>query len=196
MFLASLGAIVMLVPLMLTRIRGKPAWKDPIRMGVLGTWILAYIATPIEGFIIEFNEASWHGTPLDRAYGSQQYFALFGITLVAAGFLAVDFFQDRAGTRKSIAWFGSAIATFGVMAGLAFTYFDPGNLAADGSLAMTTTGWVYTAALGLVSVVILAAAVAVSRGYPEPVAIPVTPAIPMPVPIPAVSATPQAGEGG
>jgi len=171
MFLASLGAMIMLVPLLLTNIRGRPAWKDPIRLAILGTWILAYIATPVEGFIIEFNESLWHGSPLDMAFGSQQYFALFGITMVAAAFLAVDFFQQRDGARRTIAWIGAVVTTFAVIAGVAYTYIDAGVLASDGSLAVTTTGWIYTAGLALISLVLIAAVVVVYRGSEEPTAI-------------------------
>jgi hypothetical protein len=196
MFLASLGAMIMLVPLMLTKFRGRPAWKDPLRLAVLGTWILAYVATPIQGFMIEFNESSWHGTPLDTAYGSQQYFALFGLTMVAAAFLAVDFFQDKNGMRKTVAWFGAVIATFATLAGLAWTWFDSGALAADGSLPVTVTGWVYTAGLLLVSTVLIAAVVAVYRGSPEPMPVEITQKVPIQVPIPLVKATAPTTEGG
>jgi hypothetical protein len=195
MFLSSLGALIMLTPLLLTNIRGKPAWKDPIRLAVLGTWVLAYVATPVEGFVIELNESTWHGTPLDMVFGGQQYFALFGITMVAAAFLAVDFFQDRNGARRSIAWLGMVVTTFAVMAGLAFTWFDSGILAPDGSLALTTTGWVYTAALALVSLVPIAAVVVVYRGSPEQIAVPTTVEVPVPIPLPVAKATP-ASEGG
>jgi hypothetical protein len=194
MFLASFGAMIMLVPLLLSNIRGRPAWKDPIRLAVLGTWMLAYIASPIEGFVIEFNEASLSGSPLDMAFGKQQYFALFGITMAAAAFLAVDFFQDRRGARKTVAWVGTLITTFAVIAGIAYTWLDPGVLAADGSLAVTNTGWVYTAGLGLVSAVLVMAALVVNRGYAEPMVIPTVEAIP--VPIPVVRNTPPTTEGG
>lgn len=196
MVLASLGAMVMLAPLFLSKIRGKPAWKDPIRLAVLGTWILAYLAVPIEGLIIEFNEATLSGTPLDIVYGQQQYFGLFGIAMVATAFLAVDFFQDRKGARKSVAWFGSVVTTFAVLAGLLYTYLDPGVLATDASLPITTTGWVYTAGLGLISVVLVVAALVVRSGFTEPIAIPVTPAAPIPVPVPTVRASHPANEGG
>ena len=191
MFLASLGAMIMLVPLLLTSIRGKPAWKDPIRLAVLGTWALAYLATPIQGFMIEFNEASWAGTPLDLAYGSQQYFALFGLAMVAAAFLAVDFFQDGDGSKKFVARFGMLIATIAVVVGIAFTWLDAGVLAADGSLAVTNTGWVYAAALALVSLVALVAARAVYKGSEEPTIIPTAAAGG-----PAIRASPKDTEGG
>ena len=173
MFFASLGAVFLLVPLLLTTIGGKPAWKDPIRMAVLATWVLAYIATPVEGFVIEFQEGTLGGTPLDVVFGNQQYFALFGITMVSAAFLAVDYFQDRRGIRKSVAVWGMLITVLAVVAGYAYTYFDPGTAAADGSLPVTATGWVYTAALALTSFVLIYAAIfAVNRGSEEPIAPP------------------------
>ena len=196
MFWASLGGLVLLAPLLLTNIRGKPAWKDPIRLAVLGTWIMAFLATPLEGFIIEFNEQSWSGTPLDVAFGNQQYFALFGLAMASMAFLAVDFFMDRSGTRRSIAWFGSAVTAFAVAAGLAYTYIDSGVLAADGSLPVTTTGYVYALGLGLSTLFLMVAAVITSRGYAEPIMVPATPAVPVPIPVPTVTASPPSTEGG
>jgi hypothetical protein len=196
MVLASLGAMIMLIPLMLTKFRGKPAWKDPLRLAVLGTWILAYIAVPIQGLAIEFNESSWSGTPLDMAYGSQQYFALFGLAMVAAAFLAVDFFQDKDGTRKTVAWYGTIVAAFATLAGLAWTWFDSGILAADGSLPVTVTGWVYTAGLLLVSTVLIAAVVAIYRGSPEPIPVEIVQKVPVQMPIPVAKAAAPATEGG
>ena len=173
MFLASAGAMIMFIPLLFTPIRGRPAWKDPIRLSILSTWILAYIATPIEGFFIEFNEATLGGAPADIVFGNQQYFALFGITLVAMAFLAVDFFQDERGTRSVVAALGMLVTTFTVIVGYIYAFLDPGVLNPDGTLAGTTTwGLVYAAGLLLVSLVAVVATVAVFRGAKEPVAAP------------------------
>ncbi len=173
MLLASLGAMILFVPLLFTSIRGKPAWKDPIRLSILATWILAYIATPIEGFFIEFNEATLHGGPTDLVFGNQQYFALFGITLLAMAFLAVDFFQDERGARSLVAASGMLVGSFTVVVGYVYAFFDPGILNPDGSLAgLTGWGWVYAAGILLVSVVAVVATVAVYRGSKEPVLIP------------------------
>ena len=168
MFLASAGAMIMLFPLLFTSIRGKQAWRDPIRLSILATWILAYIATPIEGFYIEFNEATMSGGPTDIVFGNMQYFALFGITLVTIAFLAVDFFQDRKGARSTVAAVGMLVTAFTVIVGYIYAFFDPGVLTLSGTLAGTTTwGWIYSAGLLLVSVVVIAAMVAVYRGKPE-----------------------------
>ena len=170
MFLASLGAMIMIVPLFLTSIRGKPAWKDPLRMSILATWVLAYVATPIEGFLIEFNEATMSGGPTDVVFGNQQYFALFGITMVAVAFLAVDYFQDRRGSRSGVAAFGMLVTLLTVVSGYVYAFFDPGDLNPDGTVAgITTWGWVYAAGLLLVSFVVLAAVAAVLRGTDEPI---------------------------
>ena len=190
MFWASIGGLILLVPLMLTKFGGKPAWKDPIRMAVLGTWIMAYFATPLEGLIIEFNEQSWSGTPLDVAFGNQQYFALFGLTTAALAFLAMDYFQDKAGARGSIAWLGTLVTGFTVLAGLAYTYADPGVLATDGSLATTWTGYVYAMGMGLVALFLVIAAASVARvphGRLPSIAAEVK--MPIPVPIPVTRST-------
>ena len=186
MFWSSLGGLLLLAPLMLSEFKGRPAWRDPIRLAVLGTWVMAFFATPLEGFVIEFNEAAWSGTPLDVAFGNQQYFALFGLTMIALAFLAVDFFQDRAGPRKSFAWFGTVVAAFAVVAGVAYTYVDPGVLAADGSLPVTTTGYVYALGMGLVALFLVAAAASVASVPHGRLVSPeatVTPPIPVPVPV-------------
>jgi len=168
MFLASLGAMIMLVPLLLTPIRGRPAWKDPLRMSIIGVWLLAYIATPIEGFLIEFNEATMAGGPTDLVFGNEQYFALFGLTMVAVAFLTVDFFQDRRGSRKILAAWGMLVATLTVVAGYIYAYFDPGT--PDGTIASVTNwGWVYSAGLLLISVVVIVSVVTLLRGADEPI---------------------------
>ncbi len=165
MFLASAGAMIMLVPLLFTSIRGRPAWKDPVRLSILATWILAYIATPIEGFYIEFNEATLSGGPADIVFGNQQYFALFGITLVALAFLAVDFFQDERGARSTVASLGMLVTIFTVIVGYIYAFLDPGVLNPDGTLSGTTAwGFVYAAGLLLVSLVVITAMVAVYKG--------------------------------
>jgi len=141
---------------------------------------MAFFATPLEGFIIEFNEQTWSGQPLDIVFGNQQFFALFGITLSCLAFLGVDFFLDREGSRKSIAWFGTVVTAFTVLAGLAYTYIDPGALGSDGSLPVTGTGYVYALGLGMLALFLIVTSVVTSRGHPEPMAVPATIAVPMP----------------
>ena len=172
MFLASLGAVIMLLPLMLTKIKGKPAWKDPIRISILATWIIAYIATPLEGFYIEFNEATLSGASADIVFGNLQYFALFAITLMALAFLAVDFFQDDKQTRKTVSIIGIMVTLFALITGFIYAFLYPGTLNSSGSIAFTTTwGWVFSAGLLLMSAVIIFAMVKVRNGSKETIII-------------------------
>ncbi len=158
MFLASLGAMILLIPLMLTKIRNRPAWKDPIRLSILVTWIIAYIATPIEGFFIEFNEATLHGTPTDIVFGNLQYFALFGLTMITLAYLAIDFFQGDRKVRKTVSTVGILVTLFALITGFVYVFMDPGTLDANGNLVgTTTTGWIFSIGLFLVSGVVMLA---------------------------------------
>jgi len=120
MLWAALGALIVLVPLLYTKVRGRPAWKDPVRASILLTWIFSFIATPIQGFYIEFHESTFTPGgvpgPADVVFGNLQYFALIGITLVCMALLAVDFYVDKRGVRSSVAGFAMLsvlIATVG-----------------------------------------------------------------------------------
>jgi hypothetical protein len=165
MFLASLGAMIMLLPLMLTKIRDRPAWKDPIRLSILAMWVIAYIATPLEGFFIEFHEATLSGSPVDIVFGNLQYFSLFAVAMITLAFLAVDFFQGRENVRKKVAASGIAVTVFALIAGFIYAFFDPGALDATGSLAgLTIWGWIFSAGLFLMSVIVIVAMFVVRSG--------------------------------
>ncbi len=170
MFLASLGAMIMLLPLMLTKLRDRPAWRDPLRLSILATWIIAYIATPIEGFYIEFHEATLSGAPPDVVFGNLQYFALFAITMVTLAFLAVDFFEGRRNIRKNVAGAGIAVTVFALITGYIYAFFDPGSLNSSGSIAGTTFwGWIFAIGLLLMSVVVIKAMLIVRKGRDNPI---------------------------
>ena len=111
MLWAAVGAIVVLVPLLFTTIRGRPAWRDPVRGAILATWILSFLATPVQGFYIEFHEATLSGAPTDVVFGQLQYFALVGITLICMALLLADYYVDRREARTPIA----ALAVFSVL---------------------------------------------------------------------------------
>ena len=66
------------------------------------------------------------------------------------------------------------MTTFTVIIGYIYAFFDPGVLNPDGTLAGTTIwGLVYAAGLFLVSMVVIAAMVAVYRGAKVPLSPPV-----------------------
>jgi hypothetical protein len=164
LLLAAVGTMIMLAPLMLTRIRNRPAWKDPLRASILATWIIAYIAMPTEGFYIKLNEAALHGQPVDLVFGNLHYFGVFAIAMVTLAFLAVDFFVDNDGVRKGISAAGILVTIFALITGYIYAFFNPGVLNSSGKLAGTTTwGLVFSVGLFLISPVVIAAMRAVLR---------------------------------
>ncbi len=166
MLLASIGAMIMLIPLMLTKIRDRPAWKDPIRLSILATWIIAFIATPLEGFFIEFNEATLSGAPIDVVFGNLQYFSLFAITMIALAFIAVDFFQSSKDIRKKVASVGIAVTVFALITGFIYVFFNPGLLNSTGSISGTTVwGYIFATGLFLMSCAVIYAMLKVRSGY-------------------------------
>ena len=127
MLWASLGAMILFVPLLLTRIRGVPAWKDPLRAAILGTFVFAFIATPIQGFYIEFHEATLSGTAPDVVFGNLQYVALIAIPLVCLGLLAVDLYQDQRGQRRLLAGFATLATLIALVGQTLYVYSNTGS---------------------------------------------------------------------
>lgn len=122
MLWAALGALILFVPLLRTKVAGHATWRDPLRASILGTWVLAFVATPLEGFYIEFHESTLAGNPPDVIFGNLQYFALIGITLVSMSLVAMDFCpgrlfcEERTSRRTAVAVFSivaTSIATVG-----------------------------------------------------------------------------------
>jgi hypothetical protein len=159
MLWASLGAMILLVPLFFTRARGTPIWRDPVRSSILVTWIFTFIATPLEGFYIEFNETSLHLAPQDIVFGNLQYFALISIPAVCMALLAVDFYVDQRGIRTPVAAFAMLSLLLATVSGYFYVFqnFQQG----------TWAYWVFNVGLALVDLFILVAMVAVLLGVPE-----------------------------
>jgi hypothetical protein len=161
MLWASLGALIVLLPLFFTTLKGRPAWKDPVRFSILATWILTFIATPLQGFYIEFNESSLAGNPPDLVFGNLQYFALIGIPLVCIGLLAIDFYQEKRSTRTTasiFAIFGTLIA---LVTGFIYVFYTTGSTSA--------AAWGFGLGLLLMDLFLLVAMVGVYLGNPEKV---------------------------
>jgi len=159
MLWASIGAMIVLVPLFYTNVRGRPAWRDPVRSAILLTWIFSFIATPIQGFYIEQNEATLKGMPPDVVFGALQYFALIGITLVCMSLLAVDFYTDRKEARSPMAAFAILSVLLATVGAYIYAFFTT-NSGSSGY-------WIFNVGFVLMSVVILAAMVAVFQGHAE-----------------------------
>ncbi|MBX8636842.1 MAG: hypothetical protein KIY11_00540 [Thermoplasmata archaeon] len=166
MLLGSLGGLIMLFPLLLTRLNGTRTWKDPLRASILMTWVLAYIATPVEGFYIEFHEATMSGGPADTVFGNEQFFALFVMAVLAMTFLALDVscssdekFRDMRVVRYGMAIAGMILGIFTLIAGFVYTFYDPGSFNSAGKLVTTQWGMVYSAGLFVISLLFGAGAI-------------------------------------
>lgn len=159
MLWAAVGAMIVLVPLLFVKARGTPTWRDPVRASILVTWIFTFIATPIEGFYIEFHESALSGAPQDLTFGALQYFALIGIPAVCMALLAVDFYVDQRRIRTPIA--GLAILSI-LLALLGGSYYIFLNWQQG-----TWAYWLFNVGFVLMGVFILAAMVAVILGVPE-----------------------------
>ncbi|HYA10829.1 MAG TPA: hypothetical protein VEH10_04065 [Thermoplasmata archaeon] len=159
MLWASLGAMILIVPLLYTRLNGRPAFRDPVRAAILGTWVLTFLATPVQGFYIEFHEATLHNNPPDVVFGNLQYFALIGIPLVCMALLAVDLYQDKRSARTAAAAFAIFGTLIAVVSGYIYVYYTT----ATGSPA----AWVFGFGLLLMDLFLLFAMVAVYLGRPE-----------------------------
>jgi len=159
MLWAALGAMIVFVPLLFTKVRGRPAYRDPLRLAILATWIFAFIATPIQGFYIEFHEATLSGAPPDVVFGNLQYIALIAIPIVCMALLAVDFYQDERGPRSALAAFASFATLIAVVGGYLYVYSNT----ASGSPGY----WLAGIGLGLMDLVVIGAMVAVYIGRPE-----------------------------
>jgi len=164
MLWAAVGAMIVLVPLLYTTVRGRPAWRDPVRAAILGTWIFSFIATPLQGFYIEFHESSIGAaasstggpTPIDANFGALQYFALIGITLVCMALLAVDFYVDRRVARTPMAGFAMISVLLATVGGYIYAFYTTDS----GSAGY----WLFNVGFLLMDLFLLGAMVAVYRG--------------------------------
>jgi len=160
MLWAALGAIIVLVPLLFTTVRGRPAWRDPVRGSILLTWIFSFIATPLQGFYIEFHESTYSpggvGGPTDVVFGNLQYFALISITLVCMSLLAVDYYVDKRGLRTPVAGYAMLSVLIATVGGYVYVWYG------------TSTGspgyWVFNVGLILMDLFLVVAMVAVYLG--------------------------------
>jgi len=183
MLWAAVGAMIVLVPLFYTKFHGTPAWKDPVRAAILGTWILSFISTPIEGFYIEFHESTLGGAPPDLVFGALQYFALIGITLVCMALLTIDFYVDRSRLRTPIAGFAMFSVLLASVGGYYYAFFSTDS----GSLGY----WIFNVGFLMTDLVLIVAMAAVYQGQPRKIAPNGTPAITTKVSTPPAAPEPE-----
>jgi hypothetical protein len=156
MLWAALGAVIVLVPLLYTKVRGRPAWRDPVRASILLTWIFAFIDTPLQGFYIEFHEATLSGGPADIVFGNLQYFALVGITVVCMALLAVDFYLDKKGARSLVAGYAMLSVLIATVGGYVYIWY--------GTNSGSPGYWAFNIGFVLMDIFLILAMVAVYLG--------------------------------
>lgn len=130
MSIIAVGAMIALVPLALTKREddGRPAWRDPVRLSILGTWVAAVVISVVAAFYIEFHEDVFQTTLLanDAVFGElQSLYGVFVLTAVSLILLAVDLYKVEGSSRRLVGWAtaaGIVIATGGAML---WAFVDP-----------------------------------------------------------------------
>jgi steroid 5-alpha reductase family enzyme len=154
----ALGAMIVLVPLALTRLNLKSSWKDSVRLALFGTWVAAVIISVVQAFYIEFHEDIFGSTLAANDAVFAEFQPMFGIFLLVALsllLLAVDYYQDTGWERRLTGWLagiGLFIATVG---GTLWAFGDP------------TTGalfyWIHVLGVFVIGISALAAAGAIYK---------------------------------
>jgi hypothetical protein len=123
MSVIGFGALVALFPLLLTKMNlgGRPTWRDPLRMAILGSWLAALAVNVAEAFYIELNESSFQTTLIanDQVFGQvQTMFGLFVLTGLVLTLVAADYYQVGGRLRRGIGW----LSLFGLIAAVIGAY--------------------------------------------------------------------------
>lgn len=158
MTIIAVGAMIALVPLALTKREagGRPSWRDPVRLSLLGTWVAAVVISVVAAFYIEFHEDVFQTTLLanDVVFGElQSLFGVFLLTAVSLILLAVDLYKVEGASRRIVGWaagLGIAVGTAGAMA---WAFLDP-----------STTGiafGIHLLGIGLTAVAAIVSAIAI-----------------------------------
>jgi hypothetical protein len=160
MTVIAVGAMIALVPLALTRREadGRPAWRDPVRLSLLGTWVAAVVISVIAAFYIEFHEDAF-GTTLatnDAVFGElQSLYGVFLLTAVSLILLAVDLYKVEGTSRRLVGWAAGLGIIVGTAGAMAWAFIDPSTGGIPFAIHLLGIG--LTAAAALVSVVAIRA---------------------------------------
>jgi hypothetical protein len=159
MTITAVGAMIAFVPILLVKSDGKKsAWKDSVRLVLLGTWIAAVLNSVVEGFYIEFNEDVFGSTMSANHEVFKNVNPMYGIFTLAAlalVLLAVDYYVAEPQQRRmigAVAGVGLVVATVGTSL---WTFMDP----TIGGFAY----WSYIAGALILGVSALLAAGAISK---------------------------------
>lgn len=152
MAITALGAMIVLIPLALTKVDGKSSWKDSVRLALLGTWIAAVINSVVEGFYIEFHEDVFGSTLAANHAVFSDVNPLFGImTLLAVALvlLAVDYYEVGGMLRRVTGWVAGVGIIVAILGASLYVFVDPST----GGLSY----WLYILGMFVLGVSALAA---------------------------------------
>jgi hypothetical protein len=158
MAITALGAMIMLIPLALTKLDRKSSWKDSVRLALLGTWIVAVINSVVEGFYIEFHEDVFGSTMAANHAIFSDVNPLFGImTLLAVALvlLAVDYYGVGGVLRRVTGWVAGVGIIVAILGASLYVFVDPST----GGLSY----WLYILGMLVLGVSGLAATVGIYR---------------------------------
>ncbi len=158
MTIIAVGAMIALVPLALTKREadGRPSWRDPLRLSLLGTWVAAVVVSVIAAFYIEFHEDVFQTTLLanDAVFGElQSLFGVFLLTAVSLILLAVDLYKVEGSSRRIVGWAAGLGIIVGTGGAMAWAFLDP-----------STSGvafWTHLLGVGLTGVAAIVSTIAI-----------------------------------
>lgn len=165
MTITALGAMIVLIPLALTKLDGKSSWKDSVRLTLLGVWVAAVVNSVIEGFYIEFHEDLFGSTLSANHDVFSNVNPMFGIMTLAAlslVLLAADYYGVGGTLKRATGWLagiGLIVAMLGTslwifvdpsIGGLFYWLYILGVLIL-GVSALTATGIIFKAKIAGIS---------------------------------------------
>ncbi len=146
MSVIGIGAMVIVVAILLER----GVWRDPLRLMVVGTWVVAMLLNAVQGFYIEMNQDKFQGSLAanDAAFKIAQPMAgLFVLTALSLMLLLVHVHGVAGRTRRIAVW-TAGLGLLGTLVGVTlWTFADPSNNGISFGIYIAGTALSYLAVL-------------------------------------------------
>ena len=147
MTIVFIGAMVVVAAVLMSR----AAWRDGLRLTILGTWVATVVITVLMGFYIELNEVQFSGSLAsnDASFAAAHPMTgIFLMVVLSLALLLVDFFGVPGRARRIVVGIG-AIGLIAAAAGTTFwTFIDPSTSGAPFALYIGGIAICYLAVLG------------------------------------------------
>ena len=147
MTIVFLGAMVVVAAALMSR----QAWRNGLRLTILGTWVAMVAITGLMGVYIELNQVQFAGSLAANDASFAAAHPMTGIFLMAVlslALLLVDFFGVTGRARRIVVGIG-AIGLIAAAAGTTFwTFIDPSTSGAPFALYIGGIAISYLAVLG------------------------------------------------